>query len=228
MSMKRILLYGSLKRKFGREFLKDVATPAEAIIALKATLPGFKDFLIQHSKSHFKVMAGFTPRTEDGLWDPCGKNTIRIVPVVSGAKEAGMGQTIVGAALVAVGAVMTLYGANPFGLTLMKMGTMMMVGGVAQMLAGTQKAVMAPSASKGPDDTPSYAFGGPHMTLGQGNPYPVLLGGPLRIGGALVSVGLCSESFPDKGLGGMAADNAGTVAGNGDTSPWVWALAPVA
>ena len=76
-------------------------------------------------------------------------------------------------------------------------------------------------------DTPAYSFSGPHLTVGQGNPVPVLLGGPLRIGGALISMGISSETWPLNGLGGMGDEaNPGTAIGNEDTVPWVWAKKP--
>ena len=101
----------------------------------------------------------------------------------------------------------------------------MMVGGVAEMLM--KKPVFQPSSlDKGPADTPSYSFQGPHMTTGQGNCVPIGYG-RLRVGGALVSVGIKAETWPTKGFGGAATDEAGTITGDGDTTPWVWAVAPV-
>lgn len=224
MSLTRIILYGPL-RKFGREFRKDVSSAAEAVVALRNTVPGFKDYLLKHPDSHFRVMVGYEDKNESTLYDPCGKKIIRIVPLVSGAKDEGM-QFLTGAALTIAGVMVGA--ATPWGSRFITIGLSMMVGGAAQMLARTPTATIVPNASKGPEDTPTYSFTGPHMTLGQGNPVPVLLGGPLRIGGALVSIGLCPESYQDKGLGNAAADNAGTRAGDGDTSPYVWAIAPVA
>jgi predicted phage tail protein len=210
-----VMLYGHLA-KFGRKFRLAVNSPAEAIHALRCTIPGFKDHLVKHAKSNFKVLVGEEPVGADDLLNPCGTKTIKIVPVVAGAKSDGI-QMIVGAVLVVVG----LYTKQSW---LVSIGISMIAGGVSQMLSGTQAAVF--SNEKGPSDTPTYSFSGPQMTYGQGNPVPVLLGGPLRIGGALLSVGLSPETWQDKGFGGAATDNAGTVGGNGDTSPWVWAIAP--
>ena len=211
----RLLLYGHL-RQFGREFVLDAATPAEAVHALRCMIPGFKEHLIKHAKSPFKVLIGHNPIGESDLDKPCGPRTVRIVPIVEGAKSDGV-QMIVGAVLIVVGAYtgqsyLVAAGINQFG------------GGVAQMLAGVERA--AYSNLKSASDTPTYTFSGPQMTYGQGNPVPVLLGGPLRIGGELISVGLSPEVWKDKGLGGLATDNAGTVSGNGDTAPYVWAIEP--
>jgi hypothetical protein len=58
---------------------------------------------------------------------------------------------------------------------------------------------------------------------------PVLLGGPLRIGGALISMGISPEEWTKNGLAGAAKDEAGTLdsAMNGDTAPYVWAVGEV-
>ena len=102
----------------------------------------------------------------------------------------------------------------------------MIIGGVAQVL--TASPVYDQSAGdKGPGDAPTYSFSGPHLTVGQGNPVPVLLGGPLRIGGALISMGMSNGAWPTNGLGGKGNEATPTVAvGNGDTTPWVWAKEP--
>lgn len=53
---------------------------------------------------------------------------------------------------------------------------------------------------------------------------PVLLGSPLRIGNALISVGLDSDAWINNRLGGQAPDNIGTRGGSGDTLPYMWAI----
>lgn len=93
------------------------------------------------------------------------------------------------------------------------------LGGVSQLLA--KQPGFDPSQSKGPDDTPSYTFAGPVNTVGQGYPVPVAYG-RIRVGSAIVSGGIDSQTFRrDHG----APDEAGTRGGNGDATPWVWAIA---
>jgi len=78
---------------------------------------------------------------EDDLDFPNGGRVIRIVPVIIGSKRAGALQTILGAALVVVGAIGAFtpigqaFGGAAWGPAAMKVGAALMVGGVAQMLS---------------------------------------------------------------------------------------------
>jgi predicted phage tail protein len=104
-------------------------------------------------------------------------------------------------------------------------GLSLVLGGAAELLS--KPPAFAPSSlDKGPADAPTYAFQGPHMTTGQGNCVPLLYG-RCRIGGALISLGISPETWTTNGFGGAAPDEVGTRGGNGDTAPWVWAVAPV-
>lgn len=219
--MRKIRLYGWLAREFGREFEMEVRTPAEAVRALCAVLPGFKKALRDDLRHVYRVMVGaeiLDPETQ--LNDPAG-DVIRIIPVVSGAKD-GFGRFVTGAVLVVAGyAVSTLsYGwAAPVGKAMISMGVSMMAGGLSEMLA--KSPIYDPSLSKGPGDKPSYTFAGPVNTIGQGYPVAVAYGW-IRAGSAIVSGGIDSQTFRrDHG----APDEAGTRGGNGDTTPWVWAIA---
>jgi hypothetical protein len=53
---------------------------------------------------------------------------------------------------------------------------------------------MADGAER-PENTPNYVFHGPINTEAQGHPVPVLLGGPLRIGSAVISAGISADAF---------------------------------
>jgi len=69
-------------------------------------------------------------------------------------------------------------------------GWSLIIGGAAQML-------FAPKTPDGPADKPdnkaSYAFDGAVNTAAQGNPVPVLYGGPLIVGSQVISAGLSAE-----------------------------------
>jgi predicted phage tail protein len=235
--MKRIILYGHLRAKFGKEFELEVSSPAEAIRALCAVMKGFRQHLLEFSEPGYRILVGKEARGKDDLHAPFGHETIKIVPVVAGA-SGNFGQILLGAALIAF-SIAVPYLAYEFGgiWSYMMMGssvisavgtigTAMALGGVAGLLSKSPSLDLS-AGSKGPDDTPAYSFNGPHMTVGQGNPVPVLLGGPLRIGGALISMGISTEAWVKNGLGGLASDETGTPSGNGGTAPWVWAKAPV-
>ena len=218
MNLKRIILYGHLRKRFGRCFEFAVNSPAEAMRAMCSQVEGFAEYLREHSMPGYRVLVGEEVRDVEGLQAPVGRGVIKIVPVVAGAKGNGFG-VIAGAVLTVVG----YYFEQPW---LVNMGMAMMLGGVSTLLANNPAYVPPTPEAKTESDPPAYSFNGPHMTVGQGNPVPVLLGGPLRIGGALISMGISAEEWPTRGLGGLAPDELGTRGGDGDLSPWVWAVKP--
>lgn len=188
--LRTIRLYGYLGARFGRIHRLAVASAAEAVRALCAMVPGFEAELIG-SKSRgirYAVFLGRQNIGKDDLALPPGQDDIRIAPVLQGAKRAGLFQTILGAALIAVGAVVSFYGGGA-GTPIMQFGAAMMLGGVVQMLSPQQVGL---SAKDGPDNAASYSFNGPVNTSAQGNPVPLLYG-RLTVGSAVVSAGIYAE-----------------------------------
>ena len=225
-----VYLYGHLRKRFGPRFDLVINSPADALNGLCHVVPGFRDYLGEHSLPGYRVLVGNVPRDESNMHEPCTK-AVKIVPAVAGAKDA-LGQILTGAALIAMvyftgGSGATFLSAsagNWLSAATINVGFAMVLGGVAQMLS--PQPGVGPQSPNGTDDVPSYTFGSPTVTVGQGRPYPVFYGGPLRIGGAVVSSGITSEGYQPKGFGGAAPDDAGTMGGNGDSLPWVWAIAP--
>lgn len=194
--LKTIRLYGVLGATFGRVHRLAVETRQEAIRALSVTIPGFERFLLT-SKSRgltYAVFDGQHNLSKDEL-DFNVSNEIRIAPIIIGSKNAGILQTILGAVLVVVGAFGSFtpwgqaLGGGAWGSALMKMGGVLMLGGVVQMLTPIQGGI---SMRQSPDNKPSYAFGGPVNSIAQGNPVPILYG-RRRIGGAIISAGIYAE-----------------------------------
>jgi predicted phage tail protein len=230
MSKKTVRLYGDMGKKFGRVFELEVSNPAEAIHALRITVPGFDAYLREHMTDAFRVLVGSDDRGEEDLSAPMGQNeVIKIVPIITGSSDSPLGRIIIGAALIyltwgAAGAsVMAGWGASA-GLVsgVSAIGWSMVLGGVAQMLANTPA---FGSGLSGNNDKETWSFGSPTLTTGQGGAVPLGYG-TMRIGGAVISAGIDAHTWQDKGFGGAAPDNAGTQGGDGDTSPWVWAIAP--
>ncbi len=184
MTMRDVKLYGHLGKTFGRVFRMDVATPAEAIRALRANLEGFEQYLSKHSAPGYHVVIEKRSLGKDDLALPCGSGTIKIIPAVAGAKRAGAFQTILGVVLVVVGAIMQAYGI-PVGSALIKLGVTLIVGGVTQMLNRPPTR----STSERPENAPSYTFNGPVNTTTQGNPVPVCYG-EMIVGSQVASFGL--------------------------------------
>ena len=194
--MTQIELGGVLGKTFGKTHHRLISTVHEATRALAATVPGFEKYMITSDRRGltYAVFRGKKNIGKDDLGFPVTKEVIRIVPVVIGGKKAGVLQTILGAVLVVVGAVVGVMTSwtgvgGVIGSGMVTAGIGMMAGGVIQMLS-PQPGGLASKQSA--DNQASYAFGGVTNTAAQG--YPVPLGyGRRRIGGAIISAGIYVE-----------------------------------
>ncbi|MEO9373646.1 tail assembly protein, partial [Pseudomonas aeruginosa] len=96
---------------------------------------GFETFMREAESKGltFAVFRGRTNLSGEQL-DMRGREDIRIVPLVIGSKQSGLFQTVLGAALIAVGVFATslTLGTSTF---LISAGASMMLGGVMQMLS---------------------------------------------------------------------------------------------
>ena len=179
-----ILLFGQL-RQFGRSFRLSVRTTAEAIKALCVQVPGFERFL-SNAKSRgieFAVFKG-EKNIGEGELSFGGEGDIRIAPVITGSKRAGILQTIVGVVLLAISYVFPV--TAPY---LAPAGIGLVAGGVIQMLS-PQAGGLKTSAA--PENTPGYAFGSAKNTTASGNPVPLCIG-ERRWGGAIISAEIYAE-----------------------------------
>jgi predicted phage tail protein len=168
-----------------------------------------------HDKPGYRILVGNEFCPPESLENPLGATEfIKIVPIVAGAHD-GLVQYYLGSAIAAIGVVTY----QPW---LVSLGVAMALGGVSQMLATPPKVGVG---QNGPSDMPAYSFGSPTVTIGQGRSVPVGYG-EMLVGGAIVSAGIVSEGYQSKGFGGQAPDDNGTIGGNGDTLPWVAAIAP--
>ncbi|BBJ59133.1 tail assembly protein [Enterobacter asburiae] len=189
--MTRIELGGVLGKTFGKVHHRLISRVSEAGIALAKTIPGFEQFMISSHRRGltYSVFRGKKNLGYDDLGFPVTGDVIRIVPVIIGSKKAGLLQTIFGAALVAIGAVLSFTpfsAASPF---LYKFGAAVILGGVVQMLSPQPPGL---ASKQGADNRASYAFGGVTNTAAQGYPVPLLYG-RRQIGGAIISAGIYVE-----------------------------------
>ncbi|MDF3188012.1 tail assembly protein [Pseudomonas paracarnis] len=180
--METVRLGGPL-RKFGKEFTLSVRSPAEAIKALCIQIPGLERY-ISSAKSRGLEFAVFRGKRNIGEAELgyLGRGVIRIVPVITGSKRAGILQTIVGAILIAASFI-------PGFQALMPVGIALVAGGVIQMLS-PQAGGLKTSAA--PENTPGYAFGSAKNTTASGNPVPLCYG-RRRVGGAIISAAIYAE-----------------------------------
>ncbi len=189
--MKRVELYGWLGKKYGKVFDLAVRDPAHAIRLLCANFPGFRQDV--GTEDEYAIIVGKRRGlTPEQLREPLPEgSTIKIVPMPKGSKSGGIFQTIIGIVLIVVGVVITVMSggsASPVGASLIAMGIGMVIGGVAQMLMGTPKTPKAQS-NDAPENRASDLFNGAVNTSAQGNPVPVCLGGPIRVGAYVVGAG---------------------------------------
>lgn len=180
----RVLLGGSAGKLFGRQHFFELSTGdvREAVKAVDVNHPGFAKYLANAKRKGLEF-AIFRNRRNIGGKELAmgGAAEIRIVPVITGSKRAGLLQTIVGIALII---------ASPFtnGATLAP-GIAMVAGGVIQMLS-PQASGLKQSAST--ENAPSYAFGSAKNTTASGNPVPICIG-ERTWGGIIISASIYAE-----------------------------------
>ncbi|QKF52829.1 tail assembly protein [Pseudomonas graminis] len=185
--MTTVLLSGSLAKKFGRVHRRQIDSGQvwEAFRALKATLAGFEHEIkrLDRLGMRFTIFRNRKNVSADSF-ELGGTRELRIVPVVSGSKRAGILQTIIGAVIF----VASFYvpGMQGWGQSL---GVSLMVGGVMQMLSPQSSGLKQSGA---PENLPSYAFGSAKNTTASGNPVPICIG-RRRWGGAIISASIYAE-----------------------------------
>ncbi|GAA5787308.1 tail assembly protein [Chitiniphilus shinanonensis] len=197
--MREVILYGPMRARFGRSFRLDVASPAEAIRALTAVVPGFRAWFARQAQAGaaYHVLVGQRDLAERELADLApAEAPIRIAPALRGAKRGGLFQVILGAAMIAFAfstggaSLLATLGTNTAS-TVVGLGASMVLSGVAQLLAPQVK---AGTPAERPDNQPSYVFDGPVNTTSQGQPVPVLYG-ELLVGSAVISAGITTEEI---------------------------------
>jgi len=187
--MRTVLLYGHLGQQFGRRHRFDIATPAEALRALKANHAGFEQALLAHGGG-YHILTGFDDRFAHEVAAPSGeREAIRIVPSVAGA---GTG----------IGEAFAMWVASSFAISTTTYAVIAFAVNVAvsMVISGIANALFAPDTpdlrgSERPDNKPSDTFNGPVNTLAQGHPVPVGYG-RLRVGSQVISAGLSVEQIP--------------------------------
>ncbi|WP_086803553.1 tail assembly protein [Pseudomonas fluorescens] len=173
--------------------LLDSGNSWEVFRALSRTIDGFEDEIKRLAQLGMRF-AIFRDGKNVGEKDfgLGGTRELKIVPVISGSKRAGVLQTIVGAVMIVAGVVisgMSFGAASPIGAALIAGGIGTVAGGVIQLLS-PQASGLKQSAS--PENAPSYAFGSAKNTTASGNPVPICIG-ERRWGGMIISASILAE-----------------------------------
>jgi predicted phage tail protein len=192
--MKTVRLHGELEEKFGSFFELEVSTAGEAIRALSANFPSFREHLLSSDRRGigYHVIVDESAIDVTDLENPTGPN-IQFVPAIMGAGSANT-KIILGSALIAAGVIVSAAsggGLTGVGLTLVKVGAALTLSGVVQQLTPVPR---APNPSETPENTPSYTFDGPVNTTAQGQPIAVGYG-RLIVGSAVISAGISVDEL---------------------------------
>ncbi|MGY2285153.1 tail assembly protein [Pseudomonas gingeri] len=190
--MQTILLSGSLARQFGRRHRITTSSGFSDVIGYFKQFPGFERCMAESSSRglRYAIFNGKENIGEDDLGKPTGRDVIRIVPVITGSKRAGLLQTVIGVVIIA------LSWWNPLGWSAAAVsfgyatGASMALGGVVQLLSPQAKGL---GSQDSPNNRPSYSFNGPVNTSVQGNPVPLLYG-RMIVGSAVISAGIYAEN----------------------------------
>lgn len=188
--LREVRLYGWLGAQFGRVHRLAVSSTAEAVRALCVLIPGFQTALAESEVQgvRYACFLGRRNLAEDELHMLPADAPIRIAPIPAGAKRGGLFQTILGAVLIVVGAVVNVV-APGAGVPIMQMGGALALGGVVQLLSPQQRGL---SARDSPNNGASYNFNGAVNTFAQGGPAPLLYG-RMIVGSAVISAGIYAE-----------------------------------
>ncbi len=203
--MRRVVLHGRLRKRFGNEFRLDAATVGACIRGIGVQVKGFLDEL---KKGSYEVIrgdrrAGMRLGEEDINEFQLGKADLHLVPVVKGSRNSSgkgggalkmiLGVALVGVAIFASGGTLAaplagLTGGGMWG-TVAMLGLGLAVSGAAQMMTKKED---AKDQTKKED---SFAFSGPTNATAQGNPV-ALIYGRVMTGSIPASTGIDVEDLP--------------------------------
>lgn len=185
------MLYGELGAKFGKVHRYAAKSAAECVRALCATIPGFREYF---APNYYRVLRGGKEvlDVERANMPQSQHESIRIIPVVTGAKSGFFG-AILGIALIFIAPHLGLAATGMFSAaTVASIGWSLAIGGISQMLF-SQDVPEAKAASYEPaNNRPSYSFSGAVNTVQQGNPVPICYG-RLIVGSQVISASLRAQ-----------------------------------
>ena len=196
--LREIKVYGELADFCGYKSLTaDVKTAADAIKCLIGNNPELEPHMYSR---YYKVIVEDNPITIEELHYPAGRASIKIIPVVTGEGGRGLGQILLGAALIGLSflplgtsaglGVAFSKGFAKVGLIqkgLFSIGASLVLGGISAMLTPL------PSIDNSEADPEnSFAFSSPINVSRAGIPIPLIYGRRI-VGSAVVSASIDIE-----------------------------------
>jgi predicted phage tail protein len=179
--MREIRVYGKLAKFLKRRvFRAEIASAAEAIRFLVANYPEIERHM---ADQHYRVSLADRDLALDEIDEPCGRQVIKIVPVIQGA--GAVGRILAGVALIAASFIP---GVGALGVSLLfGVGASLALGGVAQLLTPVP---VIPQGSNSPNDPrKNYSFSSIQNTSRQGTPVPIIYG-EMIVGSVVISAGV--------------------------------------
>ena len=208
--LRTVKVYGHLAEHCGQSVFEAlVRVPADAIKFLLCNFPELRSLM---RDGYYKVAVGkFDLQLADHpeqLHYPMGADdVVKIIPVVSGAGGKGLGQILLGAALIGVsflvpgsGVAGTSFlasagGAASFGAAAAavagNLGLALTLGGIAQMITPVPQQPEAPGEGQG-----GFGFSGMENTSQEGIPVPVVYG-EMIVGSVVLSTRLITNKIDD-------------------------------
>jgi predicted phage tail protein len=170
---RRIYLHGALKEIHEGPIEVVASTVAEAVKRVTMQLKGFRP-TAKGGYRRIKVV-GYD-RLEDLFVE--GGEEIHLIPQLNGGKAGGFFQILLGAALIGVGLLTSAAGFGLLGSMMMKVGVLLLIGGILQLL-------QVPQANS--PTNKSHYLGSPQNTVEIGTPIPILYG-RRKVGGQILSL----------------------------------------
>ena len=179
--LRRVHLVGAFAGFHDGPIEVHAATPWDAVEAVVSQIKGF----LPDASTGRKVIQLLGFDTIEGLKSTTPEQDLYLAPALSFGKNGGTLQVIVGTVLIVVGFLMAGTGAgSAFGLQLILAGSMMVLGGVVQMLSPQPKL-----GGAGEAEVRSKYLSGIQNTVAIGTPIGLLYG-RRRIGGQILSLNL--------------------------------------
>lgn len=193
MALTKILLYGHLRKQFGKCHEFDIASPAEAVRALKANYPTFYSALLKHKPGYHVFVGTETIGEEQLLYPSSSAEVIKIVPVVAGSGRLNPFLLIIAAiAIIATAGAAGAYAATYLGAGsafFTASAATAFIGNIGTALLLTGVSSLLTSSPKTEQKAESFFFQGAENTAGQGGAVPLGYG-RMRVGSVTLSSGL--------------------------------------
>lgn len=212
--LRTVKVYGHLAEHCGQSVFEAlVRVPADAIKFLLCNFPELRSLM---RDGYYKVAVGkFDLQLADHpeqLHYPMGADdVVKVIPVVSGAGGRGLGQILLGAALIGVSLALPgggMFGGTVFGalggptanaavLTtvatgMSQVGAALVLGGIATMITPVPKPPELGGEGQG-----GFAFSGLENTSREGIPVPVVYG-EMIVGSVVLSTKLVADLVPNE------------------------------